>query len=328
MRVLVTGGAGYIGSFMTRLLLDKGYEVVVLDNLERGHKEALDPRAKFIQGDIKDEDELQTLFANHKFDAIIHFAGYISVEESTKDPEKYEVNNVKGSATLFEAAIQVGKVDKFIFSSTAAVYGDPLEVPIPESHPKNPTSPYGKTKLATEENLETLREEQGISYVCLRYFNASGAALDGSLGEDHHPETHLIPNAIKAAITGREFKLFGTDYDTPDGTCVRDYIHVYDLAEAHLLALRKIDEDPGGYIYNVGTGKGYSNREVIDMVKKVSQNDFSVRIEDRRAGDASILVADVTKIKTELGFEAQYSDLENIVTSAYKWHKRTAKLRI
>lgn len=325
MKVLVTGGAGYIGSFMTRTLLDKGHEVVVFDSLERGHKEVMDVRAEFVQGNIQDKELLENMFSSQDISAVLHFAGYISVEESTKNPQKYFLNNVKGSEILFKAAIEIGEVDNFIFSSTAAVYGNPVTVPIPEEHPKNPTSPYGMTKLATERTLEHLREENGISYACLRYFNAAGGTLDGSLGEDHNPETHLIPNAIRAALNNTEFKLFGADYKTPDGTCIRDYIHVLDLVDAHLLALKKIENKSGGHIYNVGTGNGFSNKEVIDMVKKVSGRDFRIKLEPRRAGDSDKLIADVTKIKNELGFMAQYSDLQTIVESSWKWHERKLK---
>jgi len=327
--ILVTGGAGYIGSFMVRALLDKGFNVTVIDSLERGHRDAIDRRANFIKGDIKDEDFLKEVFLNQKFDAILHFAGYISVEESARNPEKYEENNVLGSKRLFDAAINMGNVRNIIFSSTAAVYGNPEIIPIPEDHPKNPTSPYGRTKLKTEENLKQLRENNpDINFVCLRYFNAAGGALDGSMGENHSPETHIIPLAIRTALSNGTFRLYGTDYDTPDGTCIRDYIHVLDLVEAHILALKKLEEDGGGYFYNVGTGRGYSNREVIDMVKKISGADFKVEEESRRSGDADQLIADPSKIRSELGFETKYSDLKTIVESAYKWHVRNLGFRI
>ncbi len=321
MNILVTGGAGYIGSFMVKALLDRGESVTVFDNLKRGHREAVDNRAQFVLGDILDLQDLNELFSKNKFDAVIHFAGLISVEESSKEPEKYYENNVVGSNNLFNSANEIGKVRNFIFSSTAAVYGNPVEVPIPEDHPKNPESPYGETKLAVEEGLKELKEKNpSVSYVALRYFNACGAALDGSLGENHDPETHIIPLAIKAAINNTEFKLFGTDYDTKDGTCIRDYIHALDLVEAHILALSKLFNDGGGYYYNVGTGTGFSNREVIEMVKKVSDVNFSIIEVERRAGDSSELVADVSKIKSELGFSPKYSDLRTIIESAWKWH--------
>lgn len=324
MKILITGGAGYIGSFMTRLLLDRGDNVTVFDSLERGHKEALDSRAKFIKGDIKDKSTLESVFSDDKFDAIMHFAAYISVEESEREKEKYYQNNVVGSQNLFESAINIGNVRNIIFSSSAAVYGSPHKIPIPEDHPKNPTSEYGKNKLAMEEILESIRKENPeVSFAALRYFNAAGAALDGSFGEKHDPETHIIPLAIRAAISSdSEFNLYGTDYDTPDGTCIRDYIHVLDLVEAHILALEKIQKDPGGYYYNVGTGKGYSNREVIQMVEKVSGRKINVREESRRAGDPDQLVADPTSIRMELRFSPKYSDLETIVESAWVWHTK------
>lgn len=321
MRILVTGGAGYIGSFMTKTLLDRGYDVVVFDSLERGHKEVVDSRAKFEHGDLKDLEFLERVFRKDSFDAVMHFAGYVSVEESTKYPQKYYWNNVIGSQNLFTTAIEIGHIDKFIFSSSAAVYGNPATIPIPENHPKNPTSPYGKTKLETEEMLEHFRKEEGINFVSLRYFNADGAAPDGSLGENHEPETHIIPLAIKAAIEGREFSLYGTDYSTPDKTCIRDYIHVIDLVGAHVLALNKLQKEKGGFFYNVGTGKGYSNKEVIEMIKKVSGIDFKVKIAERRSGDPEVLVSDPTKIQKELGFKHHYSDLEIIVKTAFIWHR-------
>lgn len=322
MKVLVTGGAGYIGSFMTSSLVDNGNEVVVLDSLERGHLEAVNKSANFVKGDIRDENLLNKLFLTEKIEAILHFAGLISVEESTKEQALYEEVNVEGSSTLFGTACKNG-VKNFIFSSTAAVYGNPVAIPIPEDHPKNPTSPYGQTKLQTEQGLSQLRKnDPEVSFACLRYFNASGAALDGSLGEAHNPETHIIPLAIKAAVNGQEFKLFGNDYDTSDGTCVRDYIHVLDLVEAHNLALKKILEEKGEYYYNVGTGIGISNKEVVQAVSKVSGIIMRTADYPRRSGDADKLVADPIKIKRELGFSPKYSDLMTIVDSAWKWHSK------
>lgn len=323
MKILVTGGAGYIGSFMTKALLDRGDEVVVFDSLERGRKEAVDQRAKLILGDIKDRGSLQKLFTQNKFDAVMHFAGYISVEESTKNPQIYYQNNVLGSKNLFDIAIDIGAVNKLIFSSSAAVYGNPVKVPITEDHPKNPTSEYGKNKLEVEGLLNNLRKDHPqFSFCALRYFNACGAALDGFLGETHNPETHIIPLAIRAGIEGRQFSLFGTDYDTPDGTCVRDYIHVLDLVEAHLLALKKINEDQGAFYYNVGTGNGFSNREILEEIKKISSINLNIIEREKRAGDADELIADPTKIKNEIGFLPKYSDLETIISSAWQWHQK------
>jgi UDP-glucose 4-epimerase len=322
MNILVTGGAGYIGSFMVRALLDRGDSVIVLDNLERGHEASVDKRSKLIRGDIKDKESLDDLFSKNQIDAILHFAGLISVEESTREPKLYHENNVVGSRNLFESAMSFG-VKNFIFSSTAAVYGNPTIVPIPEDHVKNPTSPYGESKLETEKNLSLLKSENPeISFACLRYFNASGAALDGSLGEAHDPETHIIPIAIRAIKNGGVFKLFGTDYDTPDGTCLRDYIHVLDLVEAHMLALDHLISQKGEYYYNVGTGNGVSNKEVAETIMSVSGMELEIEEAPRRPGDADRLIADPIKIKEELGFIPKCSDIKTIVESAWKWHEK------
>ena len=322
MNVLVTGGAGFIGSFMTKALLDKGYYVIVFDSLERGRREAVDTRAKFIQGDIKDTVALDTLFGQNQIDAVMHFAGYISVEESTKNPEVYFQNNIVGSQNLFNTAIAHG-VKKFIFSSSAAVYGNPTIIPIPEDHPKKPTSPYGQNKLDAEKILADLcSKHTGLGFASLRYFNAAGASLDGVLGENHKPETHIIPLAISALIENKEFNLYGTDYDTEDGTCIRDYIHVLDLVVAHILALEKLNEDVGEHYYNVGTGIGYSNREVVNAVEEASGKKINIVEREKRAGDADKLIADPTKIKTELGFIPQYSDLKIIVKTAWDYYSK------
>jgi UDP-glucose 4-epimerase len=323
MKVLVTGGAGYIGSFMVRRLLDEGFEVTVADSLERGHEKAVDPRAVLRKGNLLDEAFLKELFSEGSFEAIVHFAGLISMGESMQEPEIYFKNNTFATLRLLEHAKQNG-VKKFIFSSTAGVYGNPFEIPIPENHPKNPENPYGESKLMVEKILGWYQKIHGVSFVSLRYFNACGAALDASLGEDHSPESHIIPNAIKAALKDETFRLFGTDYKTPDGTCVRDYIHVIDLVEAHILALKKIQTESGGFYYNVGTGKGYSNREVLEMVRKVSGADFKIEETDRRPGDADSLVAATEAIRTELGFAPKYSDLETIIKTAWKWHSSKA----
>jgi len=321
MKILVTGGAGYIGSFMVKRLLDLGRKVVVFDNLERGHKEAIDKRAKFAQGDIKSFVTLKNLFSSEKIDAVMHFAGYISVEESVEKKDLYYQNNVEGSKNLLRAMMEIGSVDKVIFSSSAAVYGNSKKIPIPEDHPKNPTSPYGKSKLEVEEMLESFQKEEGLNFVSLRYFNAAGAAFDASLGESHEPETHIIPLAIKSAIEEKEFSLFGTDYNTFDRTCIRNYIHVKDLVEAHVLALNHLERNNGGFFYNVGTGKGYSNKEVLEMVKKISGKDLKVKVMDPRPGDPEILIADPRKIQKDLRFKPRYSDLETIVKTAWWWHR-------
>lgn len=324
MKVLVTGGAGYIGGFMVKILLEKKYDVHVLDSLERGNKGRIDKRAKFTKGNILDKEFLSDLFSTNKFDAILHFAGYISMEESVNKPFLYFKNNSLGSLNIIDSAIE-NNIDKIIFSSTAGVYGNPREIPIPESHPTDPTNPYGESKLIVEKTLSWYGKSKGLNFVSLRYFNAAGASLDGKMGEDHNPETHIIPLAIKAALGSEDFNLYGTNYDTKDGTCVRDYIHVLDLIQAHILALDKLSHDKGGYFYNVGTGKGFTNREVIEMVNKVSHVSLNVIEKDRRPGDADRLIADASKIKKELSFRPQYSDLHTIVESAWKWHIKNNK---
>lgn len=321
MKVLVTGGAGYIGSFMVRRLVEEAHEVVVLDSLEKGHQQTVPPQVKFEKGSLLDKKFLSELFDRYSFDAVIHFAAYISMKESMENPYAYFENNTYGALNIIEEA-RKHSVLKFIFSSTAGVYGNPEEVPIPETHPKNPTNSYGESKLMTERLLNWYQTIFGLNFVVLRYFNASGASFDGMLGEMHDPETHIIPNAINAVLADKEFTLFGSDYDTPDGTCVRDYIHVLDLVEAHILALRFLTTNKGGFTYNVGTGHGYSNKEILEMVKKVSGRELKVKIEIRRPGDAGSLVADATKITQELGFSPKYSDLETIVKTAWEWHSK------
>lgn len=320
MNILLTGGAGYIGSFMTKALLDRGEKVTVVDNLKTGHKEVVDERSTLVVGDLNEKKFVKSLF-KEKFDAILHFAGLISMEESTKNPYIYFQNNSFAALNLIEESVK-NQVAKFIFSSTAGVYGDPSIIPIPEDHKTFPTNPYGESKLMVERMLSWYNKLFKLSFVSLRYFNAAGASLDGSMGENHNNETHIIPLAVKAALQGSEFNLYGTDYETKDGTCVRDYIHVLDLIEAHLLALDKLKREDGAFFYNVGTGNGFSNREVLDMIKNVSKIDLKIKSKDRRPGDAKILIADPQKAKNELGFSPQYSDLETIVKTAWKWHSK------
>ena len=324
MRILVTGGAGYIGSFMVRKLLEEGHKVTVVDSLERGHKETVDQRATLKIGNLLNKEFIDSVFANEKFEGAIHFAGFISMAESMEKPELYFENNTFAALNLLESARKNGGA-KIIFSSTAGVYGMPVKHPIEEDHPKNPENPYGESKLQIERMLSWYQKIYGINFVALRYFNACGASLDGKYGEDHNPETHIIPNAINAALKNGTFKLFGSDYKTPDGTCVRDYIHVLDLVEAHMLALKTLQDTTGGFYYNVGAGKGYSNSEVVEMIKNVSGVDFHISITDRRPGDADILVADQTKIIKELGFQPKHSDLETIVKTAWLYHQKHAK---
>lgn len=327
MKILVTGGAGYIGSFMTRRLMDEGYEVVVVDSLERGIKAVVDKKADFMQGDLRDESFLTQVFSKHKFEGIIHFAGYISMGESMKKPGIYFDNNVTSSVLLLDKAVE-HRVESFIFSSTAGVYGNPTQIPIPENHPQKPTNPYGESKKMVETILQWYSKLHGISFISLRYFNTAGASLNGSMGEQHDPETHLIPNAIRAVLTNQQFTLFGDDYNTTDGTCIRDYIHVVDLIEAHMLSFKKLQNEKGAFFYNVGTGKGYTNKEVLLMIKKVSGVDFPVVMGERRAGDAETLIADPTRINSELKFSPQNSDLETIVKTAWKWHNKNSKFKI
>lgn len=327
MKILVTGGAGYIGNFMVKASLDKGYEVVVVDNLERGHENAIDKRAKFINGDLRDKKFVDSIFLDQTFDCVVHFAGFISMAESVSNPYIYFDNNVNSSLNLVESMVK-NKINNLIFSSTAGVYGNPIKTPIAEDHSKNPTNPYGESKLMVEKILSWYGEIYNLNFACLRYFNAAGASIDGKMGEDHSPESHLIPKAINAMLNKTKFILYGNDYPTPDGTCVRDYIHVLDLVDAHILAISKLVSGGGKLFYNVGTGNGHSNREVLEMVKKVSNLKIDMEIAERRPGDASILIADSTLIKKDLGFEPKYSDLETIVKSAWEWHERSLKFKV
>lgn len=321
MNILVTGGAGYIGSFMTKRLIEKSISVTVVDSLERGHKKVIDEKANFIEGNLLDKNFVSRLFSENQFDAVIHLAGYISMAESVEKPYLYFENNVISALNILEEMVK-NKMNKFIFSSTAGVYGNPTKIPISEDHKKNPTNPYGESKLMVEKILAWYRKIHGLSFASLRYFNASGASFDGSMGEDHNPETHIIPNAIKTAIRGSEFILYGDDYNTKDGTCIRDYIHVIDLVEAHILALERLQKENGSFFYNVGSGKGYSNKEVVNMVKEISGIDFKVKNAGRREGDADVLIADQSKIIDELKFDPKFSDLKNIVETAWKWHAK------
>lgn len=319
MKVLVTGAAGYIGAFMTKTLLDEGVDVIAVDSLERGKKDRVDIRARFERINLLNTDALDSIFSNSGVDGVIHFAGYISVGESMKNPYIYFKNNTHATVSLLEA-MKKADISNIIFSSTAGVYGNPNYVPIPEDHPQKPESPYGESKHMVEKMLKWYATIYGINYAALRYFNAAGAALDGSLGEDHDPESHIIPLAIKAAIDQKDFTINGDNYNTHDGTCVRDYIHVIDLVQAHVLALEMLQKSGGEHVFNVGTGKGHTNREVVEAIKQVTGKEFSVSVGPRREGDPDELVADPSKIKKELNFSPKYSDLQTIVESAYKWH--------
>jgi len=327
MKILVTGGAGYIGSFMTKEAIDTGFEVVVADSLERGNKEVVDSRAELVVGDLKNKNFVESIFSQHKFDAVVHFAGYISMDESVTNPYIYFDNNVNASLNIIESMVR-NNLNNFIFSSSAGVYGNPKEIPIKEDHPKNPTNPYGESKLIVEQMLSWYQKIHGLNFVSLRYFNAAGASLNAAIGENHNPETHIIPNVIKSILENKEFSLYGDDYKTKDGTCIRDYIHVLDLVEAHILAIDKLHKEKGGFFYNVGTGRGYSNKEMIETIERICGTSLKVKIEKRRRGDADSLIADPRKIHTELGFSPKHSDLETIIKTAWEWHKNNSKFKI
>lgn len=319
MRVLVAGGAGYIGSHTARLLSESGWEVTILDSLEKGHREAM-RGLPFIQADLRRPETLDAAFAGGRFDAVVHFAAFIEVKESVESPLRYYRNNVAGGVNLLEAAIGVG-VKRFVFSSTAAVYGMPREVPITEDAPVSPINPYGQTKADFEKALEACRRSYGISYTALRYFNAAGAHPDSTMGEDHRPESHLIPRIISGAKAGKAVSLFGTDYPTPDGTCVRDYVHVMDLAQAHVLALDALGKSSAeGHVFNLGNGEGFSVREVIEKVRKVTGLPVAVNESPRRAGDPPVLVASSQRAKAVLGWSPRYADMDTIIATAWKWH--------
>lgn len=321
MKILVTGGAGYIGSVTVKNLQSEGHDVTVFDNLVYGHKEAVD--CPLIVGDLIDKKFLFDSLKGQKFDGVIHFAAYALAGESMKDPYKYFYNNLTSGLNLLEFMRESG-IKNIIFSSTCAVYGTPDKLPVSENETKKPESVYGESKLMFEKILSWYGKIYGIKYTNLRYFNAAGASMDGKVGENHNPETHIIPLAIKAALTNSPFYLFGNDYETPDGTCVRDYIHVEDLALAHIASLEKLSNDGKNDDINLGTGKGYSNLEVIQMVKKISGINFPVEIKPKRLGDPAMIYADNNKAREVLGFSPKYSDLETIVRTAWIWHTKPA----
>ncbi|KEO83951.1 UDP-glucose 4-epimerase GalE [Tumebacillus flagellatus] len=317
--ILVTGGAGYIGSHTVRHLLEQGHEVVVLDNLQTGHRGAvLTPH--FYEGDIADAALIAEIVRKHSITAAVHFAALSLVGESMKFPTKYlEANTVK-SQQFVQALVENG-VRRIVFSSTAAVYGVPEVVPIPEDSPKHPINPYGLSKLFIEQYLQMMETLHGLKWIALRYFNAAGASEDGRIGEAHDPETHLIPLVLQAALGQREsLSIFGNDYDTPDGTCIRDYIHVRDLADAHALALQALADGKPSGSYNVGTGKGYSVLEIIEAARRITGREIPTVQAPRREGDPDELVAQVDKIRQDLGFTARHSDLETLISSAWNWH--------
>jgi len=318
-KILVTGGAGYIGSFMVRNLKEKGFNVVILDNLSCGHEEAVkgfDLRKIDL---VTDTEKLNDLFENEQFDAVIHMASFIQMGESYTNPSKYYRNNVVGFLNLMDA-VRKGNCKKIILSSSAGVYGNPEKLPVEEDDSKDPLNSYGETKYIMERILEDYDSAYGIKFVALRYFNAAGGAIDGSIGEAHPEESHLIPNLIVKAINGEEVEIFGSDYETPDGTCIRDYVHVLDLVEAHSLSIEFLEKGKSE-IFNLGIGRGYSNKEVIEMVKKVTGLDLKVKFGPRRAGDSNSLYASNEKIKQILNWQPRFG-LEEIIKTAYLWHSK------
>lgn len=316
MNVLVTGGAGYIGSVMVERLIAHGHRTVVYDSLELGHRQAIDPEAIFIQGYIQDTPRLIEVFKTHQIDAVIHMAAYALVGESVKNPKKYFQNNFVGGLSLLDAMLEA-EVKKIVFSSTCATYGMPEKMPITEETPQKPVNPYGESKLAFERALKWYDEAYGIRSACMRYFNAAGASE--RFGEDHSPESHIIPNVLKVALgQASQVNIFGEDYPTPDGTCIRDYIHIIDLAEAHILALKVIEER--SRIYNLGYSNGYSVAEVVEMARQVTGRPIPTECAPRRPGDPPILIANSDKATLELGWMPQHSELDRIIESAWKWH--------
>ncbi len=316
MNILVTGGAGYIGSVCVEQLLNRGFNVVVVDNLSEGHRDAVDERAVFVKANIEDSDAISAVFKKHPIDAIMHFAALALVGESMEQPGRYFKNNVYGALNLLETGRNAG-IKKFIFSSTCATYGMPERVPITEDLPQNPLNPYGESKLMFEKILSWYNKIYGLEFVAFRYFNAAGATE--KFGEDHKKETHLIPNVLKVVLGKKEVcEIYGTDYPTPDGTCVRDYVHIYDLVTAHIAALK-----PGivGF-YNLGNGDGYSVKEVIQMCEKVTGKKIPVIERPRRPGDAPKLIAKADKAHRDLNWNPEYPSLEKIVSSAWEWHRK------
>jgi len=324
MAVLVTGGLGYVGSHAVKLLVERGEKVISYDDLSCGHLAAA-AGSKVVIGDIGDAGKLQEVFRENEIDSVMHFAALASVPESVADPHRYYLNNVAKSLTLIEVMLEFG-VKTLVFSSSAAVFGEPEVVPIPEEHPKNPTNPYGRSKLMLEEMLAEYDNAYGLKFVSLRYFNASGADPSGEIGEDHDPEHHLIPLVLQTALGQREHVVIaGEDWNTPDGTCIRDYVHVTDLGRAHLLALDSLRKGAASAVYNMGNGNGYSVKEVIDTARKVTGCPIKAVGGPRRPGDPACLVASSEKIKRELGWQPEFRTLEAIIETAWNWHRTHPK---
>lgn len=321
MTILVLGGAGYIGSHTVYELIEHGEDVVIIDNLQTGHVEAIHPKARFYQGDIRDKEFLDNVFEKEKIDSIIHFAACALVGESMHKPLKYYENNLCGTKILLDSMVK-NKIDKIVFSSTAATYGEPDNLPIVETDKTEPTNPYGETKLAMEKMFKWVGRIHNIKFVSLRYFNAGGAHISGKIGEEHTEETHLIPLILQVPNHQRNYiYIFGDDYNTKDGTCIRDYIHVTDLAQAHILALSYLRNGGESNIFNLGNGVGFTVKEVIETAKKVTGHSIPIQISPRRAGDPARLVASSNKAKAILGWKPEHADLEEIITTAWNWHK-------
>jgi UDP-glucose 4-epimerase len=322
MAVLVCGGAGYIGSHTVSELLDRNEEVIVVDNLQKGHKPAVLEGVKLYTGDLRDESFLKNVFQENEIEAVIHFAADSLVGESVELPLQYYENNVYGTMCLLKVMTEFD-VKKIVFSSTAATYGEAENIPIVETDPTVPTNPYGETKLAVEKMLKWSKQAYGLNYVVLRYFNVAGAHMEGKLGEDHQPETHLIPIILQVALGKREkIMIFGDDYHTADGTCIRDYIHVTDLADAHILAIEKLRKENESETYNLGNGNGFSVKEVIETAREVTGHPIPAEIAPRRAGDPAILIASSEKAINELGWKPKYADLHTIIKSAWNWFQK------
>jgi UDP-glucose 4-epimerase len=320
MNVLVAGGAGFVGSVCAEQLLTGGHTVLVVDNLSTGHREAVSSSASFIEGDFGDGQLIRDLVRKHRIDAVMHFAGETLVEKSMTEPSTYFQNNVRKGLDLLDTLLECG-VKKFVFSSTAAVYGEPVSTPIAESHPKAPINAYGESKLMVEHILEWYRRAYGLQYAALRYFNAAGASQQ--FGEDHYPESHLLPRVLDCALDpSREFMIYGDDYATPDGTCVRDYVHVLDIAQAHILAMDGLHDERRQGAYNIGSSTGYSVREVVRAVEEVTGRKLRVRVGARRQGDPAILVATHDRVVRELGWKPRFSNIHDIVHSAWDWKQK------
>ncbi len=321
MKILVLGGAGYIGSHTVRELIDAGEDVVIIDNLETGHIEAVHEKAVFYQGDIRDKAFVDSVLDKEDIDAVIHFAANSLVGESMTNPLKYYDNNLYGTKVLLESMVEHG-VDKIVFSSTAATYGEPERIPILETDRTEPTNPYGETKLSMEKMMKWTDKAHGLRYVALRYFNACGAHVDGTIGEAHNPETHLIPLILQVPNGQREkISIYGDDYDTKDGTCVRDYIHVTDLAQAHILAVKYLMAGNESNVFNLGNGVGFTVKEVIETARKVTGHPIPAETTPRRGGDPARLIASSDKAKEVLGWKPEHADLEEIIATAWKWHR-------